>query len=66
MERDVRLLQCSLCGRHMKFEGATNLEGTGKARLFDPRPKRSVELFSCECGRTESRERNAHQNSITT
>jgi hypothetical protein len=45
----------------MKFEGAAELAGTGKASLFDPLPNHSVDLFSCECGRIESIERNTVQ-----
>jgi hypothetical protein len=65
MERENPMRQCTLCGRHMKFEGAAELAGTGKASLFDPLPNQSVDLFSCECGRIESIERNTVQHSTT-
>src|SRR5258705_12696190 len=61
MERDGPLRQCSLCGKYMKFEGAVDLAGTGKASLSDPPPNLSVELFCCECGRIESCEPNTIQ-----
>ena len=61
MQREKPIRGCTMCGRPMKFEGAAELAGTGKASLFDPLPNHSVDLFSCECGRIESIERNTVQ-----
>ncbi|WP_157100372.1 hypothetical protein [Rhodoplanes sp. Z2-YC6860] len=45
---------CTLCGRHMKFEGDAELAGTAIVRFADPVPNQVVNLFSCDCGRIES------------
>lgn len=45
---------CTLCSRHMKFEGEAELAGTAIVRFADPLPNQSINFFSCECGRIES------------
>ena len=51
---------CTLCGKHMTFEGAAELAGTAIVRLVDPMPNQVVTFFSCECGRIKSVEQERH------
>jgi hypothetical protein len=56
MDVMIPIRQCTLCGKHMIFEGATELAGTAMVRLVDPMPNQVVNFFSCDCGRIESSE----------
>jgi hypothetical protein len=57
MDGMIPMRHCTLCGKHMTFEGAAELAGTAIVRLVDPIPNQVVNFFSCECGRIESIER---------
>ena len=50
----ISMRRCTLCGKHMTFEGAAELAGTAIIRLVDPNPNQVVTFFTCECGRIES------------
>jgi hypothetical protein len=47
-------LRCGLCGENMKFEGTSELAGTSEQTLFATIRDRTVRLFSCQCGRTQT------------
>jgi hypothetical protein len=50
MDSMIPMRHCTLCGKHMTFEGAAELAGTAIVRLVDPIPNQVVNFFSCECG----------------
>jgi hypothetical protein len=54
MDGMIPMRQCTLCGKHMKFEGEAELAGTAIVRFVEPMANQSINLFSCECGRIES------------
>jgi hypothetical protein len=60
MDGIIPMRHCTLCGKHMTFEGAAELAGTAIVRLVDPMPNQRVSFFSCECGRIESVEQERH------